>query len=85
LEETIGADAFVHDPDQGETAQMVQAALECIPPQQREALVLRIWGDLTFAQIAETVGESINTVASRYRYAMQALRKHLKPHEYERV
>ena len=85
LEETIGAQVFVHDPDQAETSQMVHAALECIPPQQRETLVLRVWGELTFAQIAETVGESINTVASRYRYAMQALRKHLKPNEYERV
>ena len=52
---------------------------------QREVIVLKIWGDLTFAQIAQTLGESINTVASRYRYALEALRKHIKPHEYERV
>lgn len=70
-------------PEQTEMAEMVQHALNAIPPQQRETLVLRIWGELTFAEIATTVGESINTVASRYRYAMEAMRKVIKP-QYER-
>ena len=85
VEEARGGQVFTFNPDQAETAEHVQAALEHLPPEQRETLVLRIWGELTFAEIATTVGESINTVASRYRYGLQALRKHLKPQEYERV
>ena len=71
--------------EQQEKAATIQAALGELPREQRETLVLRLWGDLSFAEIATTVGESINTVASRYRYGMQALRKQLKPNEYERV
>lgn len=72
-------------PEQQEDAAAVQAALSHLPESQREVLVLRIWGDLTFAEIAATLGDSINTIASRYRYALEALRKILKPQEYERV
>jgi RNA polymerase sigma-70 factor, ECF subfamily len=68
-----------------EHADAVQAALSQLPQPQREVIVLKIWGDLTFAQIAQTLEESINTVASRYRYALEALRMHIKPTEYERV
>ncbi len=68
-----------------EEAAELSVALQRLPESQREVLVLRIWGDLTFAQIAETLGDSINTVASRYRYALEAMRKILKPQEYERV
>ncbi|MGV3533859.1 MAG: sigma factor-like helix-turn-helix DNA-binding protein, partial [Chthoniobacteraceae bacterium] len=56
-----------------------------LPDEQREVVVLRIWGELTFAQVAETVGVSINTVAARYRYGLEALRKHLHPTCHERV
>jgi RNA polymerase sigma-70 factor (ECF subfamily) len=41
--------------------------------------------ELTCAQIAEAVDESINTIASRYRYGLEALRRHLEPTDYERV
>ena len=71
--------------EQREDADALQAALERLPQAQREVLVLRIWSDLTFAQIASTLGESINTVTARYRYALEAMRRVIKPHEYERV
>jgi RNA polymerase sigma-70 factor (ECF subfamily) len=71
--------------EQRENCALVEEAMRWLPPPQREVLVLRLWSDLTFAQIAETLGESINTVAARYRYGLEALRKQLKPHEYERV
>jgi RNA polymerase sigma-70 factor (ECF subfamily) len=66
-------------------AALVSATLQRLPEAQREVLVLRIWGELTFAEIATALGESINTVAARYRYGLEALRKQFKPQQYERV
>lgn len=55
----------------------IEAALRQLPPEQREVLTLKIWGELTFEQIAEQLGISPNTAASRYRYALAALRESL--------
>jgi RNA polymerase sigma-70 factor (ECF subfamily) len=68
-----------------EEAELAEKALRELPVEQREVLVLRIWGELTFAEIAETLDESINTVAARHRYALEALRRKIKPYTYERV
>jgi len=68
-----------------ETAELVERAMQQIPSEQREVLALRIWGELTFAEIAETLGESINTVASRHRYALEAMRRVLKNYEPARL
>jgi len=46
---------------------------------QQEVLVLKTWGELTFQEIANTLDISTNTAASRYRYALDHLKKHLKP------
>ena len=69
---------FVEDFDGDDDSRVVQAAMEQLPVDQREVLTLKIWGDLTFRAIAETLGEPLNTVASRYRYALEALRKVLE-------
>jgi len=37
-------------------------------------VTLKIWGELTFDEIARTLDESLNTVASRYRYALEKLK-----------
>jgi len=58
---------------------LVEAALRGLPPEQREVLVLKIWGELTFEQIAGQLAVSPNTAASRYRYALAALRRDLTP------
>jgi len=52
----------------------VRAAVMGLPPEQREVLVLHVWGGLTFGEIGRTVGAPRNTVASRYRYALGKLR-----------
>jgi RNA polymerase sigma-70 factor (ECF subfamily) len=57
----------------------IEAALQRLPTGQREVLVLKIWNELTFEQIGETLEIPPNTAASRYRYALAALRKELKP------
>ena len=84
-ESTGEARLFEFRPGQSDELEVVEAALSQLPPKQRETLVLRIWCELTFAEIAETLGESINTVAARHRYALQALRRILKPIQNERV
>jgi RNA polymerase sigma-70 factor (ECF subfamily) len=53
-------------------------AVRELPIEQREVLTLKIWGELTFQQIATMTDESPNTVASRYRLALAALRQHLE-------
>jgi RNA polymerase sigma-70 factor (ECF subfamily) len=55
----------------------IEGAMQRVPPEQREVLVLKIWAELTFEQISEELGLSPNTVASRYRYALAALRREL--------
>ena len=57
--------------------QAIESALRQLPAEQREVLVLKIWGELTFGQIAAQLGISPNTAASRYRYALAALRETL--------
>jgi RNA polymerase sigma-70 factor (ECF subfamily) len=56
----------------------IQEAMKGLPEEQREVLVMKIWGDLTFREIAESLEISQNTVASRYRYALNALRNLLE-------
>lgn len=60
-----------------EQAASVQVALGLLPLEQREVLVLKVWGELTFEQIGAQMGISPNTAASRYRQAMTALRRNL--------
>jgi RNA polymerase sigma-70 factor, ECF subfamily len=55
------------------------AALDHLPRDQREVLVMKIWNELTFAEIAEALGISPNTAASRYRYGLASLKKTFQP------
>lgn len=68
-----------------EDAAQLESALRKLPAEQREVVVLRVWGELTFAQIAANMECSINTTSARYRYGLEALRKHLQPISHERV
>jgi RNA polymerase sigma-70 factor (ECF subfamily) len=64
-----------------ESQQLLAAAVERLPNEQREVVILKIWSELTFAEIAGILEISQNTAASRYRYALGALKKILQPHE----
>jgi RNA polymerase sigma-70 factor (ECF subfamily) len=55
----------------------IEQAVRALPPEQREVIHLKVYEGLTFSEIAEAIGESINTVASRYRYAIDKMRVHL--------
>lgn len=58
-----------------ETAAMVAEALEGLPGEQREVVVLKVWAGLTLREIGDSLGISPNTAASRYRYALEALKR----------
>jgi RNA polymerase sigma-70 factor, ECF subfamily len=63
----------------------LERALAGLREAQREVVVLKIWGGLTFAEAAECLGESPNTVAGRYRSAIERLTELLVPKvEHER-
>lgn len=66
--------------DAGRNARL-DAALRELPADQREVIALKIDGGLTFAQIAGVLDVNANTVASRYRYALERLRELLKEAE----
>ena len=60
-----------------EIHQLVRLALRKLPTTQAEVVVLKIWEEMTFAEVGEILGQSPNTAASRYRYALQKLSQHL--------
>jgi RNA polymerase sigma factor (sigma-70 family) len=57
----------------------LEGAIRQLPPEQREVVHLHVFEGRTFQEVADTCGESINTVASRYRYALVRLRETLAP------
>jgi RNA polymerase sigma-70 factor (ECF subfamily) len=73
---TSGAELwFDTNVEEQERAKLIQSVMMKLPENYREVIALKIWGELTFSEIAESLGISANTAASRYRYALEALRK----------
>lgn len=70
-----GADLFLPLEENDERRLAIEAAIRQLPEKLREVLVLKIWGGLTFEQIAAQLDIPANTAASRYRYALTALRE----------
>jgi len=58
---------------------LLQSALCEMPEEQREIVVMHVWGQLTFDEIAATLDISPKTAASRYRYGLAKLREQFKP------
>lgn len=52
----------------------LSAAIRQLPPAQREVIHLHVFEGRTFKAIAEITGESLHTIASRYRYALDKLK-----------
>ena len=57
-----------------ERGQLVRRAVEALEPDQQQAVVLRLYAGLSFRQIAEALGEPLQTIASRYRRALERIR-----------
>lgn len=67
------------DPDAEEFRRQLDAALGTLPGEQQLVVHLKVWEGLTFEEIAEVLGVSANTAASRYRYGLDKLRDQLRP------
>jgi RNA polymerase sigma-70 factor (ECF subfamily) len=52
----------------------IERALRELPAEQREVVHLKVYEGMTFQEIATETGESINTIASRYRYAIEKMK-----------
>ena len=60
-------------------AAALEQALKALPPEQREVVHLHVYEGMTFQEVANATGESINTVSARYRYAVDKMRRLLGP------
>jgi RNA polymerase sigma-70 factor (ECF subfamily) len=85
-EDTVGADAeqfdafqpwFESESSDDETRSQLENSLKELPEKFSEVILMKIWGERTFAEIGETLGISQNTAASRYRYGLEALKRNL--------
>lgn len=57
----------------------VERAIAELPLEQQLVVQLKLWDEMTFAEIASVLGISANTAASRYRYGIGKLKEELRP------
>ena len=60
---------------QAEDAKTLESALQKLPAQARDVLLLKYREHMTFDEIGTTLGEPLNTVKSRHRRALERLKK----------
>ena len=70
--------------EEDEEGLLLRDAVRGLSDKLREVVVMKIWGELTFAQISEALAISPNTAASRYRYALEQLAVDVKKIKEER-
>lgn len=58
----------------------VRRLIEELPEDQKQVLVMRMYNDMSFKEISENTGVSINTALGRMRYALINLRKVIDKH-----
>ena len=68
---------FESESSDDETRVQLEDKLKELPEKFSEVIIMKIWGERTFAEIGEILGISQNTAASRYRYGLEALKKSL--------
>lgn len=59
----------------------IRRLVEELPADQKEVLIMRMYQDMSFKEISETTGVSINTALGRMRYAIMNLRKIIEKHQ----
>jgi len=62
----------------GERDRLIRNALDNLPELQQQTVVMKMYGNLTFQQIADALDEPLSTVSSRYQRALKALRHSLE-------
>ena len=67
------------NPDEASYRHALATALAELPAEQRTVVHLKLWEDLTFAEIADALDIPPNTAASRYRYGIDKLQTLLRP------
>src|SRR5258708_39450043 len=75
---------FERSPEEGHAEREAMRCLAGLPPEQREAIVLKIWHEYTFEEIGELLEISPNTAAGRHRYGLQKLKTCLNGATHER-
>ncbi len=70
----------VDELEREEMHRAVWRALRSLPREQAEVVALKVWEELTFAEIGRVLDVSPNTAASRYQYALPKLARLLAPH-----
>ena len=70
-------DSFESQQIKQETYARLRALIQTLPEAQREVLMMRHYMKMSFQEIAETTGVSINTALGRMRYALINLRKRM--------
>lgn len=68
---------FASDSADQELRNHIEAGLKQLPEKFAEVIIMKIWGERTFAEIGEALNIPQNTAASRYRYGLEALRDNL--------
>jgi RNA polymerase sigma-70 factor (ECF subfamily) len=62
-----------------ESSDYLRRMIQELPVPQREVLLMRHYGDMSFQEIADSTGISVNTVLGRMRYALRNLRRRMVP------
>ncbi|HYG52644.1 MAG TPA: sigma-70 family RNA polymerase sigma factor [Flavobacteriales bacterium] len=65
----------------GQILDSVKKLIDFLPDEQREVVLMRHYDELSFKEIADKTGVSINTALGRMRYALINLRKLIEEHE----
>ena len=61
-----------------EVGERVRQAVSALPPEQREVLVLKVYENLSYPEIARALSRPVGTVKSQMRYALQKMRVSLQ-------
>jgi RNA polymerase sigma factor (sigma-70 family) len=64
-----------------QTHKDLKALIQLLPSEQKEVLIMRHFGDMSFKEIADVTDVSINTALGRMRYALNNLRKMMQGKE----
>lgn len=68
-----------------ENARYIKGLIQRLPDKQKEVLIMRHYGELSFKEIANLTNVSINTALGRMRYALINLRKMVEEHQSKSV